>query len=490
MARRFLPASPAATALAALVLAGCSTVGPDYQRPPAQVPTAYRSATVAPAPDAASVTNTAWWKGFGDPELDGLIESALDNNRDLKLALARIREFQARVEVSKAADKPQVGYGLTGNRTRRSQEQPDQFQLTTSPEFNAFQLGLNFSWEYDLWGKIKRANEAALADLLASEADQRAVMLTVVTSVATQYVQLLGLDQELATAKDAVKNRRDALAVFEARYKGGQTTQIQVEKARAEAEAAETVIPDIERRIATTENALNLLAGRAPGEARRRRLEALAMPGVPADLPSDLLNRRPDVMQAEQALVAANARIGVAQAEFLPTVSLTGALGLASDQLRWLFSKTARAGEFTRGLAGAAYSGGRIEGNVKAAEAVRDQAAETYLKAVQTGLQEVDDALVTRVKAIEQGQALGRQVATVQGVVKIADKRVAGGQSTRLEKLDAELDLLKAQGLAAQARRDEFVALVSIYKAMGGGWMVEQNKLREARVAPIQGRTP
>lgn len=463
------------------LLGGCMTlVGTDYQRPEVALPTTWRAAPPQVLADAAA---GPWWQGFGDPHLDALVAAALENNRDLRVAVARVREFEARLAVSQAADKPQVGYGFTGTRTQRSQEQPDQFAFSASPKFNAFQLGLSFGWEVDLWGQLRRANEAAQADLMAAEAAQRGVMLTVVTAVATSYVELLGLDQQLAVTRELWRNRLDNLAVVEARAAGGSATQVQVQQARAEAQAIEATLPALERSILSTEGLLGLLTGRPAGSVPRRSLDALAMPAVPADLPVDLLARRPDVMQAEQALRAANARIGVAEGERWPRISLTGALGVASDSLRWLLAETARAGEFSRGIGGVAYSGGRVQGGIDAATAVRDAAAESFQKAVQTGLYEVDQALVGRQKSREQGTVLERQLATAREGARLARLRFESGRSTKLEWLDAERRVLDAQGQVALARRDEFGSLVAVYKAMGGGWMDELNRQQAERVA-------
>lgn len=488
----------AAGLLAASALAGCGTyVGTDYVRPEVKLPGAWRgappestspaapAAAVAVTPPAAAVdpADTAWWRGFGHPELDALVADALENNRDLKVALARVREVDAKLAVARSADKPQVGAGFTGNRTRRSLEQPDQYANFTSPDFNAFQLGINLSWEIDLWGKIRRANEAALADLMATQAMQRGVMLSVVTGVASAYVELIGLDRQLELTREVLRNRQETLAVFELRRSGGLATSVQVLNAKADVEAVQAEIPEIERRILGTEALLALLSGRETAEVRRRPLATLALPAVPAGLPSDLLSRRPDVMQAEQAFVAANARIGVAEGERLPSVSLTGAFGVASDSLRWLLARTARAGEFARGIAGPLYTAGRLEGNIDAATAARDAAAETFQKAVQTGLLEVEQALVDRTKSAEQGRAWARQIATLGEGERQARLRFQGGQSTRLEPLDAERRRIEAEGREALSRQAEFAALVAVYKAMGGGWMDEQNRLREERLA-------
>ena len=467
----------AATAIA--VLAGCAAVGPDYQRPPVEVPAQWRSQI----DDAADVANTSWWEAFGDPELSELVRAALDGNRDLRAAVFRIDQFNARLQISNSANKPQVGYHADGARKYRSEEQPNELGITGVPTYNDFTIGLTFAWEIDIWGRIRRSNEAALADLLSAEAAQRGVMLTTVCAVATAYVQLLGLDRELAVTRLVVNNRQRTYDVLKAKQEGGSATQVAVEEARAAIEEAASTIPDIERRIASTEFALSTLVGRNPGPIKRRTMDQLTLLKVPEGVPSDLLVRRPDVFAAEQNLTAANARIGVAKAEYLPTVSLTGALGLQSDQLQWLFAKTARTGEFWRGLTGTLFSGGRVEGTVREAEAVRNQMAERYLLSVQTGLQEVEDSLVARAKAGEQGQIRGRQVGALQEATRLTQLRYESGQSTLLDVLEAQRQVFVAQAQQAQSQRDQFLALVAVYKAMGGGWMVEQNRLRETRAA-------
>jgi multidrug efflux system outer membrane protein len=473
------PVRVAVACLAAATALGCSTVGPDYKRPPVPIPAAWSSELA----DAADVANTSWWEAFRDPDLNELIRMALEANKDLRIALFRIDQFDARLQISNSAGKPQAGYSASVEYKRKSQEQLNELAISGNPSYNAFNVGLNVSWEIDLWGRIKRANEAALAELMSTQAAQRGVMLTVVCGVATSYVQLLGLDRELAIARQTLKNRQTTLDVTIAKQKGGSATQLTVERARAAVEEASSGIPEIERRIASTEFALSSLVGRNPGPIKRRAIDELAMPTIPQGVPSDLLTRRPDVMAAEQSLVASNARVGVAMGEYYPTISLTGALGLGSDQLRWLLARDARTGEMARGLVGTLYSAGRIEGDVREAEAVQRQMAERYLQSVQTGLQEVETALVSRAKTGEQVVALGRQVKSLQEATRLTQLRFEAGESTVLDVLDAERQVFAAQGQQAQGWREQFAALVSVYKAMGGGWMVEQNKLRAAKAA-------
>lgn len=467
------------TCLVVVALAGCTTVGPDFKRPEVPLPANWRSTT----PDAADVVNTSWWQAFGDAELSELINSALESNKDLRIALQRIEEYDARLLVNKAQGKPQVTGSFDGTRQQRSEEQPSLRPISANVKYSNYTTGIVVNWEIDLWGRIKRSNEAALAELMGTEASQRAVMLSVVSAVASGYVQLLGLDRELEITRDVLKNRRDMFGVVDTKQKGGSATVIQVLQARAAAESVEATLPDIERRIAQAENSVSILLGRNPGPIQRGRLDKLALPAVPQGVPSDVLSRRPDVLAAEQSLIAANARIGVAKAQYFPVISLTGALGLASDDLRWLLARTARTGEFTRSLVAPLFSAGRIEGNVREAESVQKEMTERYQQAVQTSLQEIDDSLIYRLKAGEQVVAYGREVKTLNDVVHIFRLRYKGGESTVLDVLDAERQVFIAQTLETQSRRDQFLALVSIYKSMGGGWMTEQNKLREAKLA-------
>lgn len=466
--------SRAAAALFAALLAGC-TLGPDYKRPDLDLPSAWR----AEPHDAADIANTEWWKAFGDPLLDALIEDALQANKDLRLATHRIAEFNARLQVSRSAAYPQVSYNALAERQRFSEERPTGgggLQSGVGPIVNNFAIGAVFGWEIDLWGKVKRANEAALAELLASEASRKGVMLTVVSDVATAYVQLLDLDQELAFAHQSVKNRREALDITVIRQLGGSATLLSVEQARVSLEAEQEQIPPLERDIAIVEAALSQLLGRNPGPVVRRKMDELTLPQLPAGIPADVLARRPDVMAAEQNLIAANARIGVAKTGYFPTLSLAAAIGLATDNVRWLFAETARTGLLGAGLAGPIYNAGRTEGDIRQAEAIQQQMQVRFEQSVQTALREVDDALVTRSKAGQRELVLDRQTVSQREISRLSRMRFDGGQSTLLDVLDADLKLQSAEKLQAQSRRDTFLALVSIYRAMGGGWMVEYER--------------
>lgn len=470
-----------AACLIAIGLAGC-TLGPDYKRPDVPLPATWR----APHADAADLANTDWWKAFGDPDLDALIDAAIDANKDLKLATLRVADFDARLQVSQSANYPQIGYDVVARRQRYSQEQPTGaggLQSGVGPIINTFGLGAVLNWEVDLWGRVKRSNEAALADLVASEDARRGVMLTVVSSVATSYIELLALDRELELFKQALANRKQALALMESKYEGGSGTRIAVEQARAAVENTAAEIAPIEISIARTEGAINQLLGRNPGPVARRSLDALTLPLLPQGVPADVLTRRPDVMAAEQDLIAANARIGVAKAAYFPTLSLAAALGLASDDLRWLFAQTARTAAAGAVLSGPIFSGGRIDAEVRQAEVNQQVMTVRFAQSVQVALQEVEDALVARARSGEREDARRRQVDAMREAGKLARVRYEGGQSTYMEVLEAEFATYDAQNSLTQSRRDTSLALITVYKAMGGGWMVEQDK-RRAPAAP------
>lgn len=480
MRRRLSALAPVVVAL----LAGC-TMGPDYRRPELALAAGWR---VTPA-DAADLANTEWWQGFGDEHLARLIDAAIDANKDLRIAAYRIDEYAARLKVSQAGSLPVVGYGVNASRAQLSQERPNGLRLGASPVLSDFELGGTFSWEIDLWGRLKRSDEASLADLLATQEARRGVMLTVVADVAGAYVKLLELDRQLAIAQHKHELRREAVKLMDAKREGGSATRLDVENLRAAAEEQAATLPAIRRDIATTELALCALLGRAAGPIERRRLDELKLPQLPAGVPADILTRRPDVAAAEQTLVAENARIGIARTGYFPTLSLTAALGLAADDLRWLFAETARTANIGGALAGTLFDGGRVEGDVRQAEARRGQAEQQFLKAVQTALLEVEDALSARARAGEREAAIGERVKALQTVQRLTLARQTGGQTGKLEVYDAELRLQDAQAAMAEGRRDTLLALVSVYKAMGGGWMLEQERRRSTPAVQAQAKT-
>jgi multidrug efflux system outer membrane protein len=470
----------AALPVAAALVAGCAAVGPDYQRPEAPTPAQWR--TVHEGVEKS--VDTQWWHQFHDAELDALVHAALEHNKDLLVAAHRVEEYRARYQIFASATYPSVYLGGTTARERLSQDRHVPLQPNVSPTDNEIELGLKASWELDLWGRVRRSKEAALAQLLQSEEQQRAVLLTVVADTASGYIRLLELDRELQLLKDTLRSRSDTVRLYESKYKQGGISMLPLAQARAAYDEIASLIPQKEEQIGLLENALSLLAGRTPGPVRRgSTLETLAQPTVPQTLPSSLLQQRPDVRAAEQALISANAAIGVAKAEYYPKITLTGVLGFASDDLYTLTARTAQFGSIGGNLVFPLFDAGRIEGTVKQAEAVDKQALEQYLKTALVAFREADDAMLTYRKAHERLDVQNGRVKAEIEYSALAHKRYEGGGANYLEVLDAERSLYAAQAAQTQAQGDVNAALVALYRTMGGGW-VNDASLLSAAVQP------
>ena len=447
-------------------------MGPDYKRPNVPLPATWR----VDLKEAADVTNTAWWNAFGDQDLNNLINQALTANLDILIAAARIEEFDGKLESVNSHYFPHIGYDVGFERDQRSNEVPELLRPGQPTTFNQWRYQGTISYELDLWGRVRRSYEAARAQLLSTEDARHTVMLTVATSVASTYIELLQRDRELEIAKQTLESLQATISLTERKYHGGSATDIDVARARAEFEDQAAVIPDVERQIAILEDSLSTLIGRDPGPIPRGRLDQLVLLPVPGGIPADVLTRRPDVLAAEQNLIAANAAIGIAKTEYFPTFSLTSAYGQSSDQTQWLLAKTARTGVLAIDFIGPIFTFGRVEGDVKKAKAQTKAATDRYLLTIQTALKEVDDALVFSKKSKERVAALDRHVAAQQDVDRLAKIRFEGGSFTDLEVLIADRKVYGAQNEEVYGVRDEYLALISVYKAMGGGWMVEHDK--------------
>ena len=461
-----------AVACAAL-LAGCA-VGPDYRRPAADAPPSWRVTDT----EAKDVANTAWWGQFDDPVLDNLIRAALRENLDLRIASARIDEFAGRYGVARADRFPQVGANAEAGRQRSTEETGNTLPATFHSTLDNYSAVLNASWELDIWGRIRRAAESARAGLVASQEGRRAVILSLVGSVAGSYVNLRDLDRQLEIAKETAKSRGGSLALFKLRFEGGLVSEVEYVQVKSLYEEAMATIPAVQKAIAQQENALCVLLGRNPGPIPRgRAIEQLAIPAIPAGLPSDLLARRPDILAAEQNLVAANANIGVAKAAYYPAISLTGFLGFASTDLSNLFTGPAKVWGYSVPISAPVFTAGKIAGNVQAAEAVRQQTLAEYRKAIQQAFREVDDALVDQARTREQLTAQASQVQALQRYVTLAQLRFDNGYTSYLELLDAQRSLFNAQLGYAQNQGVLLQAMINLYKAMGGGWVTEADTL-------------
>ncbi|NLW81879.1 MAG: efflux transporter outer membrane subunit [Desulfovibrionales bacterium] len=463
----------------ALLGAGC-TLGPDYVRPNLDMPAAWR----IEAGEANNLADTAWWGQFGDPVLSGLIDTALRENKDLLIATARIEEFEGRYGIVRADLFPQVGAGASYSRdqiTREAENKPAEGYATLTETYSTT---LNAAWEIDLWGRIRRSTEAARAQLLGTEEARRGVILSLVGNVAAAYVNLRGLDRQLEIARNTVRSREGSYRIFQERYDGGIISLLELTQNKSQYEEAMAIIPPIEKAIAQQENGLSVLLGRNPGPIPRGLpIEELTLPAVVAGLPSDLLERRPDVRQAEQALVAANAQIGVAKAAYFPAISLTGLFGFASADLKDLFRDSAQAWSYSAPVTVPIFTAGRIAGNVKAAEAIQRQALAGYRQAVQNAFREVNDALTDQQQTGRQLDAQDKQVASLRQYDEVARLRYDEGYTDFLTVLDAERSLFNAELSFTQTRVALHRAMIGLYKAMGGGWMntVEQSAATRAQ---------
>ena len=450
-------------ALLACACTGC-VLGPDYVRPTVPVPESYRFAhdTASDSMPVATLAEMpAWWRRFGDPQLDALVGEGLAANRDLRVATSRVDEFAARVQASRAQGLPQVGYGASAGR-----------QGTGDAVRGSYSTVLSASWELDLWGRIHRENEAARANLLTTEQARLGVALTLVSAIVSGYVTLLDLDRRLQIAEATVQGRKQNVDLFRIRLEGGAVSDFEMMQVTAEYETAASAIPDLKLAIAQQEDALSVLVGRNPGPiARGRTLQALEMPPVPAGLPSDLITRRPDVLQAEQQLVAANALIGAARALYFPNLSLTGLGGSASSELDGLFTGPARTWSFVGQLLGPIFAGGAIDSANRQAEARRDQALAIYEQTIQSAFRDVDDSLAAIQAKRELVASLEREVAALKTAVQLAVERYDNGYANYIDVLDTERSLFSAQLSLTAAYGDRYRSLVNLYRGLGGDWI-------------------
>ena len=454
-----------------LCVSGCA-LGPDYHRPDADVPATYRD--VLPTESSAVTSNSMgddhWWQVYTDPNLQALIERALKNNYDVKIAVARIDEARAQLGSTRLYYLPQVSVAGSAGHNQVS----DYAKLPGSPRnYTEGQVQIQASYQLDLWGQLRRLNEAARANLLASVYAQRAVRVTLVATITADYFDLISLDSQLEITRRTVGTRDKFVELTTAQYKGGYVTGLDVATAQAQLSAARATIPDLERQIAETENEISILVGENPGPILRTHYgEAVpeAPPRPPAGLPSRLLERRPDIAQAEQALVAANAQIGVAKAALFPDISLTATAGQLSIPLQQLF--TAPASEWSAGvsLLQPLLSVQQNLYQVQLANARKREALYFYQKTVQAAFQDVANALVDYEKFGEFELEEGHQVDALRRAREIAVARYRTGYASYFDVINADRDLFVAELLVAQAYTNHLNALVHLYSALGGGW--------------------
>lgn len=468
-----IPRRPVAPVLL-LLLGGCA-VGPDYERPELDVPQTY----IQPVTQGESFANTPWWGLFQDESLQELIRIALEQNQDLGIAAARVVEFRAVLGVTRADQFPSVDITATGAQTEGSDNVfPGNVPGFGTEKVENYRLSADVFWELDLFGRLRRSTEAARAQLLATEEARRSITISLVASVASTYMLLRDLDAQLEIARRTERTRADSLAIIQARFDKGTVPRLDVNQAEIELAVAQAAVAAAQRAVAQTEHALSLLLGRNPGPIVRGLplMRQVMPPAIPAGLPSELLQRRPDVLASEAELAAQTARIGIAQAARWPSLSLTGALGFESDDLSTLTDSGSDFWSAGIGILAPIYNAGRNRSRVEIEVARTEQALLAYEQTVQRAFGEVEDALVSvRTYRIEH-EARRRQVAAARSAAVLSRARYDGGVSSYLEVLDTERSLFSAELAETQTLRLYINAIIELYKSLGGGWSPENNE--------------
>ena len=457
----------AAAVMASTLIVGCS-VGPNYHRPTVQTPTAFRDLSENPQvqAQAASYADLPWWQVFQDPQLQELIRTAIKQNYDLQLATERINAGRAQLAVTRSSQFPQV----QGNGNFSGGKESN-FQT----KYNFLTLAADAAFQLDFFGKLRRATEASRAELLATEDARQTVLLTLVSDVASDYFALLQLDLQLQITRETVKTQEDSVKLTNLRVEHGVATRLDVLQAQQVLDSANAQIPDLERRIAQEENAISILLGNYPQSVTRGHplVEQPLPPEVPPGMPSSLIERRPDIREAEQILVAANAEIGVAKAQFFPQISLTGSGGGAfgrSSAFSSLMSTQLGIWSYGAQVSQPIFTAGALRGNLRLAESQHQQVLITYRQTIQRAFGDVSDALIGYQKSHQVRVRQEDSVKDLQESVRLSDMRYRGGTTTYLEVLDGQRSLFSAELTLAEARGTEYQSLVQLYRALGGGW--------------------
>lgn len=453
-----------------LFLLSCS-MGPDYARPKTDVEDRFRMADGSA--DMPSLANLAWWNLLRDEQLQQLIRLALAENKDLQRAVATVEEFRARALIARSDYLP----GITGAASLPAGRKANFLFPGFASPFNYYLLG-NLAWEVDLWGRVRRSNEAGRADLLSKEENRRAVAIQLVSAVGEAYFNLLQFDAQLDIAKRTLQSWEESVRIAQARLRQGMTSKLDADQFESERANAAARTAELERQMVQAENQLSVLLGRKPfAVTRGRPLDGQVVPpNVPAGLPSELLQRRPDLLMAEQQLAAVTARIGAAKAERFPRITLTGLLGVAHPELSLLFTDASSFGVVGAGLTGSVLNAQVLGFQQEAVEAQSKQALAQYEQAVLTAFREVEDALVAVRTARTQAEAQQQQVAALQSALKLAELRYKGGLANYLDVLVARRNLFEAELALTGTRRLHLVSVVQLYKALGGGWSPEMDQ--------------
>lgn len=464
-----------AGACLAALLGGCA-IGPNYQRPETPDPAQYRLDTGV----LTVAADSAWWDSFGDPVLNALVEAALRSNYDVRIAAARIDEFRGQLMVARSGFFPQLGLSASAARQRAGTFNGTPFAGLDGPR-NSYQLLANASWELDLWGRIRRQAESAEAELWNAEYGRRGVVLALAASVVQGYATLRGLDAQLEIAQQTLASRASGLDIFRQRYEGGVISQVELAQAENDYYSTEASIPPLRTAIAQTENALSLLLGREPGPVERGRpVHDLLPPPAGADLPAALLSRRPDVLQAEQAAIAANAQLGAAQALYLPAVNLSGLFGAIASTPGALWHSASQVWGIGAGLTQPIFQGGAIRGQVQSAAAQRQQAMLAYQGTVLAALADVNSALANSIETRKRLVSLRQQEKSLLVYADQSSARYEGGYSSYLEVTTAQEKLFATQLAAVQGQVDVLTGAAALYKSLGGGWPAVPQEVREA----------
>lgn len=446
---------------------GC-TLGPDYVRPNVDSPEAWR----VDAGEAEDLANTDWWKQFNDPALDELIEIALHENRDVRIAAARVEQFLGALTTTRSRFFPFVGYNVDATRAKASRVGQPALPPGADPYFNLYQGSLGASWQIDLFGRVRRLNEAAQARVYASEQARRGVVLSLVTSVAASYITLRQLDRQLEIAQATARNFGETARIFDLRHKAGVVSMTEVSQVRSQHEQALATIPVIEQQIAALENLISITLGRNPGPIPRGlTIDQLVPPRIPEGLPSALLERRPDILQAEQNLVAANANIGATRALYFPDLSITGALGSASTSMGDFLSGPASTWLVGANLVGPIFTFGAVRGQVHSAEAQADEAVQVYQQTILNAFRETNDAITGTVKKAEELDSQEARVRALRESARLSRLKFEYGMAGYVEVLIADNELFAAEIALVRVRAERNTQIVQVYRAMGGGWV-------------------
>jgi len=465
--------APLSAAVAALLVLPACAVGPNYSRP--EVPTPPQHRFVEGPAEAESIADVPWWEVAKDPQLVALIREAIAGNLDLRVATARVEEARAVAGIARSFLFPQVNVSAeyTPQQASRLSDPPQ--GTAADKTYQNWSAGFTLSWEIDLFGRLRREKEAAFAQFLASEQGRRAALVTLVADVASTYYSLRELDLQLDIARRTLKSNDETVEFYAKRLEGGISNRLEVDQAVANRARTAALIPALERDIATTENALCLLLGRVPGPIERGAslTDQHLPPEVPAGLPASLLERRPDVVGAEQLLVAANANVGAAKALFFPTLSLTGLLGGVSGELSNLTKADAHVWSLSPGLFQPIFQGGRIRRNYEAAQARFDQAVAQYRQAALNAYRETANAIVGIQKLAEIRTEQEKGVAAITDAAQLSRSRYDNGLANYLEILIADQQLLDVELQLARTRGAQLRAVADLYRALGGGWQPE-----------------